>query len=193
MQKQGYVTYAGSNDWKGKKLYSLKMADQDGWFNCGTEDPKVKKGDRIKFDYEELNGKFNVKVASISTIGDGVASVSDSATRASGGTKGGNTGYWDERLSRDVENDVYRKANDLRIQYQSARNASISVVDTLLREKALKLPVKDPYEAIMGKIEDLTNYFYAKCSGIPSLKSPPEKAGATADAEFDDQIPFGDS
>lgn len=172
MITKGYVTYSGNNVFGKKTLYSFRVGTEDKFFGTGEQNPNLEKNDYIKFDYSSANGRFYVDPGSIEHIAreEPVAnpsSGSNSNVVQRGAQKG--DGYWGERLSRDIENDVYRKANDLRIQYQSARNAAIAVVDVLLRERTLKLadgPKVDNVAVVMGKIDDLTEQFFKRCGEV---------------------------
>lgn len=169
---KGIVSYVGSNAWKGKTLYSLRVQNEDKWFNLGETPTSAAKGDFIEFEYTEHNGKNNIVGGSIVRLDSAPsvvvgASTVPSRTFGSAPRKSGNKDdYWEKRLDFDLAKDAYHKNNDIKIQYQSARNAAISVVDILVREKALKLPAKEPADAILGKIEDLTNEFFAKTSNV---------------------------
>jgi hypothetical protein len=175
MQAKGYVTYAGSNLFGGKKLYSFRISSEDKFFGTGTTDHKLEKNDLIEFEYTVINGRCNVDPSGIERVAREESSAYSNkgqgagAVQRSSGEVGRSGGYWDIRLERDKENDGYRKANDLRIQYQSARNAAISVVDVLLRERVLKLAdgaKADNVAVVMGKLDDLTNEFFARCSKV---------------------------
>jgi len=172
MQAKGYVTYAGNNRWGKKTLYSFRIGTEDKFFGTGTTDHGLNKNDYIEFDYKEENGRYNVDPGSIKHI-DRSESSADMPARSNAGVvrqdakKGESGKYWDERALRDVENDKYRKENDIRIQYQSARNAAISVVDLLLRERVLKLADSakaDNVAVVMGKIDDLTELYFNRVS-----------------------------
>lgn len=163
---KGYVSYAAGRPFRGQMQYSIRLKNEEKWFSCGPADPKIKKNDLVEFDYEESGGYYNVFVDSLRVIDLGA----EPSAKPSGQN---NTGvskdvYWDERFTRDLANDKYKRENDLRIQYQAARNAAIAVLDILAREKALIIPEKKGAagEVIMAKLEDLTNEFFHKTSTI---------------------------
>jgi hypothetical protein len=174
MKMKGVVKWSGGNEKWGKKLWSFTLNGEDGFFGCGISDPKVKKGDTIEFDYEIVNGRASVVVDSINLLSSAPSDRADSYGGSGGqpgkanGGGGGNAQYWEDKTKRDIENDDYRRANDIRIQYQSARNAAITVTDLLVKAGAIIIPEKkgSGYDVIMGKIEDLTNEFFQKCSAV---------------------------
>lgn len=188
MITKGYVTYAGSNLFGGKKLFSFRVGTEDKFFGTGMKDPGLEKNNYIEFEYTEYNGRFNVDPAHIKHIAREESSQSGVSGQASGsvrqGAKGGGSNeYWEARFQRDVDGDAYRKGNDTRIQYQSARNAAISVVDVLLRERVLKLAdgaKADNVAVVMGKIMDLTDEFFDRCSNVSVTTSV---AGADGDVD----------
>jgi len=127
----------------------------------------------VEFEYEQVNGGYGVFSDTIQIISPGATSSYTPKTNWSGNKNnssnaGSKDGYWDDRLQRDIENDKYRKENDIRIQYQAARNSAIAVLDILTREKALIIPDKKgaANEVLMAKLEDLTNLFFHKTSAV---------------------------
>lgn len=170
---KGYVNWSGGKPFNGRMSYSIRLKNEEKWFQCGPADPKVQKGDLVEFEYETNNGYYNVLVDTISVIDLGATPKSHSnsvpSTFSPGNHKGGSKDqYWDERFARDIENDKHRKANEVKIQYQAARNAAIATVDILTREKALIIPEKKgaASEVIMAKIEDLTNEYFHKTGSV---------------------------
>lgn len=193
MEAKGYITYAGSKSFGKKTLYSFRISTEEKFFGTGEIDPKVKKNDFVKFTYTERNGYFNVDPNSIEHIGATTGGVGAPAQGNSNGVRQGSTrdAYFADKFAFDKENDKYRKANDLRIQYQSARNAAISVVDVLLRERALKLadgPKADNVAVVMGKITDLTNQFFSDCSAVGGDSAA--SSGSSVAFDTDADIPF---
>lgn len=177
MQKaKGYVSYLGGTQYKGETLYSFRLKNEDRWYRCGTKQPAISKNDLIEFEYEDKDGFGNVDVNSIKRVDLGASSDTPAVRTAEyRGNSGGlsKDDYWKNKETRDMANEEHRKGNELRIQYQSARNAAITVVDILLREKILKLAAKaeDNVSVVLGKIEDLTNEFFAKCTNMEVQKN----------------------
>jgi hypothetical protein len=174
MKMKGTVRWCEPKLYNGKKLWSFSLNGEDGFFGCGISDPKVKKGDTIEFDYEIVNGRASVVVDTINLLSSAPSDRTNSYSGSGGqpgkanGGGGGNAQYWEEKTQRDIENDEYRRANDIRIQYQSARNAAITVTDLLVKAGAIIIPEKkgSGYDVLMGKIEDLTNEFFHKTSAV---------------------------
>lgn len=185
---KGYVTYAGSNVFGRKTLYSFRISSEDKFFGTGERNPNLAKNDYIEFDYTENNGRYNVDVSSIKPVAREESGANKTASSGAGSVQRDLTKdeYWRRREERDIEKDDGYATNNLRIQYQSARNAAISVVDVLLRERVLKLAdgaKADNVAVVLGKIHDLTDDFYARCSKVP---------GVVGSDSFDDDsdIPF---
>lgn len=175
METKGYVTYAGNNLFGGKRLFSFRVGTEDKFFGTGTQEHNLQKNDYIEFKYNSVNGKYNVDVSDIKHVAREESSSASSgaidtrSVRPSAAKPSGSSEYWDERFRRDVANDSYRKVNDQTIQYQSARNAAINVVDYLVRERLLKLSdaaKADNVAVVLGKIDDLTNEFFAKSTAV---------------------------
>jgi len=174
MKMKGQVKWCDGKDFRGKKLWSFTLKEAEGFFGCGISDPKVRKGDTIEFYYEVVNGRASVIVDTINLLSgapsDRVPGNSDSGNQPNkaNGTGGSNAQYWEDKTKRDIENDEYRRGNDIRIQYQSARNAAIEVTGILVAAGTLIIPEKKGAgaEVILAKIEDLTNEFFQKCSAV---------------------------
>jgi hypothetical protein len=173
---KGYVNWCGSNDFHGKKLWSFRLKNEEKWFNTGEMDPNIAKGELVEFNYDVNNGRYVVDLPSLVHINVGTAVSTNGVSTGRMAKRGNKDDYWDERLARDIENDEYKRQNDSRIQYQSARNAAITVVDILLREKALKVPEKNAYDVIMGKLKDLTNSFYDETSTFSEIEQENKEA-----------------
>lgn len=180
MHKQGYVQWVGGNKYKGRQLYSFTIKGTDGFFSCGTTDPQVIKNDHIEFDYNENNGGFSVDVTSIRKVklDDGVVEGRTARPISGPPAQGGSReGYWEGKAERDLENDKYKRENDVRIQFQSARNAAIAWIGHLLSQGAVKLPEKNKKEVLDGLLVDYTDKFFNETSTVPPLET---------------EIPFGD-
>lgn len=162
MQTKGYVSYVGSKPFGNKVLYSFRLKTEDKWFGCGGTDPKVQIGDGIDFEYSEKNGRFDVMVPSIKRM---EAAQVHQSTPSSELTRGmSKDDYWGDKAAKDVE-------KDLRIQWQSARNAAIETVAILVSSESLKLPEKNKTDAIIGKIADLTDKYYRESVDVGASES----------------------
>lgn len=182
-QGKGYVTLVSEKPYGRTTLYSFRISTEEKWFRTGDTRPSISKNDYISFFYAEKNGAFNVDVGSIEHLSrEEPSQDSRSETGARvvpSGTGVSKDDYWRRREERDIEKEKDYAKNNLRIQYQSARNAAISVVDLLVRDKILKLSdaaKADNVAVVLGKIDDLTNDFFEKCSTI-NLDSSDAGAG----------------
>lgn len=163
MQSKGYVKWVGSKPYGSSLSWTFRLNDVDMWFNCGAVDPKLNKGDHIEFEYTEKNGRSSVQSATIrklagGEIHQGTASAT-LAAKSTGSVSSGREEYWNEKAKSDVQ-------KDLRIQWQSARNAAVEVAGILVANGILKLPEKNPTEAVLGKIADLTERYFNESKGI---------------------------
>lgn len=187
MEAKGYVTLVSEKNFGGTLLHSFRINTEDRFFRTGDVRSNISKNDYIKFSYSEKNGNYNVDVRSIERANREESSTDSPANKGASSVQRDLTkdDYWRGRELRDVAKDKYFEANNLRIQYQSARNAAISVVDVLVRDKILKLSdgaKADNVSVVLGKIDDLTDEFFHKCSLV----------GGDSELPGDDSIPFVD-
>lgn len=171
MEAKGYVNYVGSKQFGNRTAWSFSLKNQEGWYRTGSTDPKISKNDLISFQYTTGRYGNEVDVASIRKVDLSASDGGGDAAPKSRGFGGANAAkdeYWAAKEARDIKNEGHRLENEKRIQYQSARNAAIAVVDILTREKALIIPEKKGAgaEVILGKIEDLTNQFYEATTSL---------------------------
>lgn len=155
-------------------LYSLKLQNDDTWYNCGTRDPNVKSGDNVEFEFNlNPSGKAQVSLPSVRVLA-GATATTVTQSQPSKEFRSSKDTYWEDKATDD-------KARDLRIQHQSARNAAIEVVGILVAKDLLKLPEKNAGEAVLGKVADLTERFYNESRAVgPELESDPEFASSEA-------------
>lgn len=189
---KGYVTLVSGKDFRGTMLYSFRVGTEDKFFRTGSTNSQLNKNDYIEFSYIEKNGSYNVDVGSIKHIAREESSSGSSGAQATGSVQRDLTkdDYWRRREDADVAKYKESQANSLRIQYQSARNAAISVVDVLIRDKILKLSdaaKADNVSVVLGKIDDLTNEFFEKCGAIgrDSDRGVPGATGGSEDLGAD--------
>lgn len=157
MQAKGYVTFAGDKKFGNKTLYSFRIGSEDKWFRTGTTAHGLNRDDHVEFSYNQEGGSNNVDVGSIvkHKLNSGVSAVSAQSAPALVNER---EKYWTDKAATD-------KLKELQIQYQSARNAAIAVVDILVRDKILQLATgakADNVAVVLGKIGDLTDEFFAK-------------------------------
>lgn len=155
MQAKGYVTFAGDKKFGNKTLYSFRIGSEDKWFRTGATAHGLNRDDHVEFSYNQEAGSNNVDVSSIRRISD--SPLKPAATTAPA-LVNNREKYWDDKAISD-------KLKERQIQYQSARNAAIAVVDILVRDKILQLATgakADNVAVVLGKIGDLTDEFFAK-------------------------------
>ena len=136
----GYVDVAVAKpDKNGKTRYSFKVKNDDKWYSCGLDNPQIKKGDKIEFDFDTNGDWHNVTPGSVKITQSGPEIVE--AKKGFGGfaRRGPSPGaaekekYWEDKAIRDVD-------TQKRIQLQASRNSAIEVADLMLRNGAIKLP-----------------------------------------------------
>jgi len=160
---KGTVKALGSKPYGSKTMYSFKV-DED-WYGCGSDDPKVSKGDLIEFDFTE-NGRWkNVDVKSISVLRHGTEVIKTSSRKMAIG--GARDDYWNRKEERDIITQSV-------IQLQSSRNSAIALADLILKNNAVKLPEAQAkrMDVVVALVSDLTSKFEeeatAKRSGTTS-------------------------
>lgn len=138
-------------DKNGKIRYSVKTANDDNWYGFGLTNPKFEVGDKVQFDAEQRDKWWNGSNPRVLSKGETKTVVGSTPVKTHIDPK---ERYWANREANDLE-------KDKRIQFMSSRNAAISVVDVLLREKALKLPTKQAsqYDTVLAAIDEITNRF----------------------------------
>jgi len=129
----GYVEAANNRESGGKRYFSILV---DGtWYGCGVRNPKVNKGDKVKFEASQ-NGKYwNVDMNSFKSKEGEAPQVSQNKSagsyKKSGGGGGGQTTenwearqkYWDNKEQLDVERQQI-------ISFQAATNTAIEMVNS---------------------------------------------------------------
>lgn len=156
MINEGYIARIYNKDYKGTTLYSFTLKGKDGFFRTGEAPLRHKEGSYIRFNH---NNKNTVDLGSIEVIKTveatkGPAAYSSPAPMSK-------DDYWNKRSEKD---EAVQKV----IQYQSARNSAISVLDIATKLEAIKLPTKaaDRLESLIEIVEELTLNFYKKASSF---------------------------
>lgn len=184
MTEKGYVQWVGSKPMSWGLVWSFRLKNVEKWFGTGKMDPKINVGDHIEFEYSEVKGRNEVNLGSLRKlesspqVHQGTPSSALSAPAASNGRSDYalKEQYWNDKAKNDVQ-------KDLRIQWQSARNAAIEVVGVLVKASALQLPAKNQSEAILGKVADLTEKFYSESIHPPGLDRLDNGPGTAENAE----------
>jgi hypothetical protein len=137
--KVGIIAEKSIKPWQGDKgminLYSFTLQGDRTYYRTGTTDIQFNSGDCIRFvtDGQKVD-LTTIEAADASEVAAQAPSPQAPAQAFGGKPKedwNARSKYWDAKEIRDVE------VIQPNIQQQSARNASISLVDILLREKAL--------------------------------------------------------
>ena len=178
----GKVRFLNEKNFNGKLLYSIKLADDESFYSCGTTRPNVAQGDMISFDAKETpNGRMQVDVRSIKV----------NRAKQEVVTPGmGRDAYWDKKAQDD-------RSRQATIEYQAARNSAIAAAGVILNAGALKLPAKDAdkYGVVIGLINDLTMKYFEETKTLGAKKDEPNgkgndgtagQTGETGDAEATD-------
>lgn len=163
----GYVQWVGSKPYGTGMSWTFRLKNVEKWFNCGGQSPNVAVGDHIEFDYTEKGGRATVNVGSIKKLEGGQVHNSTPSASFPAPVKSDyaqKESYWSDKAKGDV-------SKDLRIQWQSARNAAIEITGILVTNGILKLPEKNGSEAVLGKVADLTERFYRESANPPAVES----------------------
>lgn len=143
---------------RGGKTHSFILNDDGVWFNCGFDDPKLKEGDEITFEWcedEYAPGKVSNKV-DIDTIVIGTPAPKDNPKKTPAGKKGASSrdDYWNQKAEDDrVRQNI--------ISFQAAFNTATSIVNTVVSQ--------DPevFEAIAGKTKkNRTDKYLSYVEGV---------------------------
>jgi hypothetical protein len=156
---KGTVSATKDTQYDGKTLYSFRLSGHDGYFNCGTYNPDVKKGELIEFDgTDKGGGKFQVNVPSVKVLKE-AGTVVETPTR----------GNFRKTFQKDEGKDAYWKAREARdldvqktIQLQSARNSAIALADVIIKHGAVsleKVAQAKKQGVIEGLVEELITKF----------------------------------
>lgn len=185
---KGTVSFAGDKDFGDKKLYSFRLVGDERYFNCGTFNPDVKKGELVEFEGEDKGGnKFQVNVRSVKVLKEAGAEVVTGRTggfRAKFQKDPGKDEYWKKREERDIEVQQV-------IQLQSARNSAIALADIMLKNGIIdweKVKITKRRETIELLVRELTETFQKESAtlAIPVTEETPEGEVVAAEGPNDD-------
>ena len=152
----GYVEAANSREAGGKTYFSMLV---DGtWYGTGTVNPKVSKGDKVRFEASQ-NGKYwNADMKTFESK-EGEApktSQGKSASSYGGGNKGGNGAgsenwearqkYWDNKELLDIERQQI-------ISLQAATNTSIEIINSAIGHGIVTIPGSKKADKFDGYVE----------------------------------------
>lgn len=187
---KGIVSFSGDNKYNGKTLYSFRLADDNNYYNCGTDKPNVSKGQLIEFEAAPGHkpNAFQVDLSSINVL-------KEASTEVVQASVGGFRKTWPKK---DVAKDDYwnsREARDIKtqsvIQLQSSRNSAIALAELIIDNSGIDLEKAKSKK--MDIIVDLVALLTAKFEADANAKREGEKMPAvdkteleTATAKVDD-------
>lgn len=187
MNKSGVVSYVSMRNIKGQDLHSFALKGTDGFFSCGTTDPKLNKGEFISFDAEQKqDGNFLANVSSIIKNFDGGSEVFGKpvpGTHVKGSYKtqisNSKDQYWTDREARDI-------ITQQTIQLQASRNAAIALASVILQAGACpgyaKAKESDKITVITGLVDHLTDKFQSQVADSKNHSKNAEEAAVATDA-----------
>jgi len=142
-------------------LYSFKLDNQQ-WYNCGFDDPKVGQGDVVGFTYTEDTYGYAVQKGTVVAM-------------ESTPTTAGRTGKA-IKVANDRQNSII---------YQSSRKDAIQVIGIAIEAGAVTLPTtkSDKFDAILELINLITDQF-AFAALSPEIVDP---AVPAIDMETEDE------
>ena len=188
---QGTVTWAGSNTIKTKAgknavMHSFKIDNSDEYFRCGFVDPKVEKGEYIKFDYEVHPSWGNqVEVKSVTKVEEKIVTGGSTppATKKSGPAKENyeaRAQYWEDKEKRDIETQI-------RISYQAATNTAIEVVRLALEQDAISLGAAKAkkLDLLKSYVEEVAEELFSKYQMKPHSAV---QRGLTIEEESEEEL-----
>lgn len=164
-QVTGIVEQIRENQTASGTAYNVRVSGE--WYGAGFQAPQFQEGQTIAFDWQQ-KGRFkqlypkSVQVVQAQPQQQPAPQQQSSAPTSKGRDWG---------------------ANQLAIQYQSARNAAIHLVEVLLANNALPVPAKkaDQMDAVVAAVDDLTNQFHTKCDKVV-------KNGGVFDEELEQRL-----
>lgn len=199
----GKVFRVHTKDWQGKNLYSFKLdggGDND-WYRMGEKRHAgvIEEGYVIRVEYSK-DKRDNLQVERVKLLEKG------EPVKASGGNRGSGGGRPSGGGANGLSKDEWAE-KDLKIQYQSARNAAIEYVQVLISNEIIKLPAKtkaDERKAVVdGYLDFYTAQFYLDTAGkaavgradgeLATADTLPAGEPATAETESDDDWGDDDS
>lgn len=186
MNKSGVVSYVSMRNIKGQDLHSFALKGTDGFFSCGTTDPKLNKGEFINFEAEQKqDGNFLANVSSIVKSFEGGSEITGkpvpSYSKGSYKTQVSNSKdqYWTDREARDI-------ITQQTIQLQASRNAAIALASVILQAGACpgyaKAKESDKITVITGLVDHLTDKFQSQVADSKNPSKNAEEATVATDA-----------
>jgi len=163
---KGKIEVLRQND-KGAWSAKVVEGDTETWYGLGFNTPSVSQGDMIEFEYKK-NGKFfNIDSKSIKVVDNQVESnkpVADVAKSAGGASS--KEEYWSNKEKAE-------EFKQKQINWQSARNAAIQLVPSLLEQGVVKLPTKkaDQYDTVMNLVNEMSVRFYTETQDPEAMVS----------------------
>lgn len=157
----GVVKWAGGKDIKGRTYFSFNLVDIDGFFRCGTNDPKVSAGDTVSFAYE-IDPKWGNQVDTKSIEVVDSAPTTTTKTPAAGGKAVGRDEYWANKEAADVDRQKI-------ISLQAATNIATNIVTAALAAEVLALPAKkaEKFDALLAMVNTVADSLVVRYVNAP--------------------------
>jgi len=148
---QGYVQKISTKQGMGKNgpytMYNVQIEGE--WYGCGFNKPAANEGDFVEFDVEQKGQYKNAK---------NVKSVAGQPAPAPAPVS--------NNSATVVQLPVNKK--DISISYQHCQKEAHRLLDTLLKNDAVKLPAKqaDKYDAALALVNEISDHLFIKLESI---------------------------
>ena len=202
-ERVGTVAWCGSTRARsGSILWSFKLQeDEDTFFRCGTFNPKVRKGDYIKFNFTE-DPKWGIQADTRSiailkaAVDEDVVDTPAAAERTTSPAKqapnkapkedwNARAKYWDNKEQADVERQQM-------ISFQAAVNTAVSIVDAAVKNEFITIAGRKgdvKYDAFVAMVMKQAEELFRAYQTVPQRFDELMIDGATDESSaptFDD-------
>ena len=163
-QATGVVKWEGGKEIKGRTYFSFNLVDVDGFFRCGTKQPKLSKGDTVSFTYEiDPQWGNQVDVPSVKVVDSAPKGVTTPQAGGGSGKAVGRDDYWANKELADVDRQKI-------ISLQAATNIATNIVVAALAAEVLPLPAKkaEKFDALLAMVETVADTLVVRYVNAPS-------------------------
>lgn len=145
----GVVEKTTYNEWKGKKLYAIRLTGDSEFYNTGEVVPPVQPGQYIEF--EAKIGNKDRKMVEIKSIVVKQGAPANQAPVLPVSSAASKDQYWEGRAARDVIQDRLKAIG-------ASRNTSIELVKLMIAHEAIPVPklLKDREAFLLGVVDKYT-------------------------------------